>query len=123
MAEPRYVCGQCGTLVCSSCGRGRPNTDIRYMNYRCEHCWGREGVLVPTMHTERMWRTHNSGDLPDPYPYGQRPEPEEWPDGFGPHTAQQPTYRGVPLPGPEQKNLVDMDAWRCGVDAALRNGD
>lgn len=118
MAEMRYTCGRCGTWICSACGGRRINTDVRYLNYPCP-CGNLSYVLVPTMHTERMWRTHNDGGLPFPYPYGQRPEPENWPEGFGPRTIPRPRYRGVPLPGPEDRSGTDMDSWRRGVDDAL----
>ena len=117
MSEPRFMCARCGTFVCDNCGRKRPTTDVRYCSYPCG-CRGLVGVLVPTMHTEKMWRTHNDGDLPFPYPYGQSPQPENWPEGFGSRTVPQPMYRGVPRPGPES-DVTNMDSWRRGVDAAL----
>lgn len=119
MAELRYACGRCGTWACDACEGLRPSTDVRYVNYPCPRCWGLAGTLVPTMHTEKMWRTHNDGDLPFPYPYGQRPEPENWPDGFGPRTVPQLAYRGVPWPEPGMRSLTDMKSWKRGVDAAL----
>jgi hypothetical protein len=117
MAEPHYACRQCGTWTCSVpfCGGSRTNTDIRYVNYPCSRCRGLEGILAPTMHTARMWLKHNEGPLPEPYPYGERPEPEHWTEGFGPRTVPPPHYRGVPMPGPG----VDMQSWCAGVDAAL----
>lgn len=124
MAEPRYACTQCGTWTCSTplCGGQRPTTDIRYVIYRCGRCWGLEGVLVPTMHTARMWRQHNDGPLPEPFPYGERPDPEDWDPGFGRRTVPQPLYRGVPLPGPEEFGRVDIRSWSMGVDDALNRG-
>lgn len=114
MAEPRYTCGRCGAWICSACGGQRSTTDARYLNYHCP-CGSLDYVLAPTMHTERMWRKHNDGDLPFPYPYGQRPEPENWPEGFGPRTIPPRTYRGVVHPG----GVVDQDSWRRGVDDVL----
>lgn len=117
MAEPRYACRRCGTWTCSVplCGGSRAGTDIRYDGYPCTRCRGREGVLVPTMHTARMWRLHNDGPLPVPYPYGSRPGPSEWAEGFGPRTVPPVLYRGVPLPD----ETMDYSAFMRGVDAAL----
>lgn len=117
MAEPRFMCARCGTFVCDNCGGRRPTTDVRYCTYPCG-CRGLVGVLVPTMHTEKMWRTHNDGELPRPYPYGTTAGQDEWAPGFGPRTVPQPTYQGVPRPGPES-DVTDMDSWRSGVNAAL----
>jgi hypothetical protein len=121
MAEPRYACRRCGTWTCSVplCGGSRTNTDVRYVDYRCDRCWGLEGTLVPTMHTEKMWRTHNDGALPQPYPYGRTPPTSEWAAGFGPRSVTPPRYRGVPLPGPELFGRVDIRSWSLGVDAVL----
>jgi hypothetical protein len=115
MAEPRYACRTCGTWGCSVplCGGSRASTDVRYVNYPCPLCRGREGVLIPTMHTARMWRSHNTGELPPAYPYGQRPEPGAWTEGFGPRTVPPVRYRGIPMPD----EPVDTDSWRKGVDA------
>lgn len=120
MSGLRYACGRCGTWTCSACGGQRTSTDTRYVNYRCGGCWRLDGVLIPTMHTERMWHTHNEGGLPFPYPYGQRPPQEEWGAGFGPRTVPAPRYRGVPLPGPEEFGQVDVRSWSMGVDDMLR---
>lgn len=116
MSDPRYACALCGTWVCDACGGRRTNTDIRYCTYPCSQCRGREGVLIPTMHTERMWNSHNEGELPKPYPYGERPGEEEWGNGFGHRTVPRPTYRGVPYP----EYPCEMESWMRGVDAALK---
>lgn len=115
MSEPRYACGRCGTWICSACGGQRANTDIRYVDYPCKRCRGLAGTLVPTMHTAKMWRTHNDGPLPEPYPYGERPPAGQWAPGFGGRTVPQPKYRGMPVPsGP-----LDVESFRRGVNAAL----
>jgi hypothetical protein len=111
------MCARCGTFVCDNCGGRRPTTDVRYCSYPCG-CRNLTGTLVPTMHTEKMWRTHNEGELPRPYPYGTTACQGEWAPGFGHRTVPQPTYQGVPRPGPES-DVTDMDSWRRGVDAAL----
>ncbi len=122
MAEPRYACRTCGTWTCDApgCTGQRPTTGAYYCDYRCPRCWGLTGTLIPTMHTERMWHEHNTTPLPQGYPYGQRPPPQEWGAGFGPRTVA-PTYQGVPLPGPEWKDHIDMRSWMQGVDDALQH--
>lgn len=74
--------------------------------------------MVPTMHTDRMWRNHNEGDLPHPYPYGQRPETSET------RTSQAGPeyYRGFRVPGTGPYGRVDLSSWKLGVDAVLGEG-
>lgn len=114
MSEPRYACGRCGTWTCSApgCGGQRTNTDV---DYPCGRCRGLTGTIVPTMHTAKMWATHNDGPLPKAYAYGERPPAEEWGPGFGDRDVPQPSYRGVPLPD----YPMDTRAFMRGVDAAL----
>jgi hypothetical protein len=115
----RYACRQCGTWICSACGGKRANTDIHYVKYPCQKCWGLEGTLVPTMHTEKMWAEHNEGPLPTPYPYGAWPLEEDWGPGFGARSVPQPRYRGVPVPVGE----VDVQSFMRGVDSVLDGGE
>lgn len=121
MSEPRYACERCGTWTCSSCGKGRrANTDVRYVDYPCSKCRGLTGTLVPTMHTAKMWATHNDGRLPKAYAYGEHPPAEEWGPGFGSRDVPQPHYRGVPIPtsaGPYSR--LDIESFKRGVDATL----
>ncbi|MEW1548396.1 hypothetical protein [Streptomyces tsukubensis] len=116
MSESRYACRRCGTWKCSTCDGQRANTDVRYVNYPCKRCRGLNGTLIPTMHTIKMWGTHNDGPLPKAYPYGERPPVGEWALGFGNRDAPQPHYRGVPIPADIQLNL---ESFGRGVDAAL----
>lgn len=119
MSEPRYACGRCGTWTCTACGGQRASTDTRYVDYPCPLCRGLTGVLVPTMHTARMWAKHNEGPLPKGFPYGERPPEDEWGPGFGSRDVPQPRYRDVPIPAGGPDDRLDMDSFRRGVDAAL----
>lgn len=67
------------------------------------------------MHTAKMWKSHNTGELPEPYAYGDHPASNRWADGFGPCPVPPVLYRGVPMPD----TPMDLDAWRRGVDDAL----
>ncbi|MFD4475908.1 hypothetical protein ACFWPU_07310 [Streptomyces sp. NPDC058471] len=116
MSEPRYACRRCGTWNCSACDGQRANTDVRYVNYPCNRCRDLTGTLIPTMHTAKMWSTHNDGPLPMAYPYGERPPAREWGPGFGSRDVPQPHYRGVPVPADIRLN---PESFRRGVDAAL----
>lgn len=116
MSKPRYASRRCGTWKCSACDGLRANTDVRYVNYPCNRCRGLTGTLTPTMHTAKMWGTHNDGPLPMAYPYGERPSAGEWGPGFGSRDVPQPQYRGVPVPADIRLN---PESFRRGVDAAL----
>lgn len=116
MAEPRYACTFCGTWACFHCGWKRPGASVAYNNHMCGRCPSREGILTPTMHTERAWRRHNGydGDLPEPHAYGVRPEGK-----FRISETAPEYYRGYRVPGSGPYGRIDITSWKLGVDTAL----
>jgi hypothetical protein len=72
--------------------------------------------MTATMHTERMWFSHNDEpQLPTPYAFGERP----------PSTAPRPArtgpdfYRGIRVPDTGPYDRLDVASWKRGVDDAL----
>lgn len=121
MAEPRYACGWCGTWQCAACGWKRACASLRYPDHCCGRCASPVGTLLPTMHTERMWRRHNDADtLPEPYAYGERPSGPGTP--FGTRTAESrpESYRGVRVPRGGPYQALDLTSWKRGVDDCLK---
>jgi hypothetical protein len=121
MSGPRYACGRCGTWTCIECGWSRPGASALYPDQSCIKCPSREGTLIPTMHTERMWRQHNGdGALPEPYAYGERPT-GDLVAPFGRRTANAGPefYRGVRVPVTGPYARLDVESFKRGVDAAL----
>lgn len=122
MAALRYACRVCGTWKCIQCGWKRPGASVAYERHQCLECNGLAGTLVPTMHTERMWRAHNSGQLPEGYPFGTRP-PGDLVPPFGSRTAGTgwPLYRGIRVPQSGPYGRTDLKSWKLGVDHALES--
>lgn len=114
MAEPRYLCRSCGTWACTQCGWKRPGASIFYQDHACRWCPSREGTLTSTLHTERIWKQHNDGDLPEPLNYNAIRSQE-------PRTASIGTdfYRGVRVPEIGPYARFDLGSWKRGVDDAL----
>lgn len=121
MSESRYACGRCGTWTCIECGWSRPGASALYQDQSCIKCPSREGTLIPTMHTERMWRKHNGdGALPEPYAYGERPMGDlVAPFGRRTASAGPEFYRGVRVPVTGPYTRLDVESFKRGVDAAL----
>lgn len=124
MAPPRYACRACGVWTCSACGWTRSQASLNYREHHCAKCPSREGTLLPTMHTEKMWRRHDYYDspLPDPYPFGQRP-PVDPASPFGHRVASTGPefYQGIRVPPTGPYAPLDVPSWKRGVDDALRH--
>ena len=122
MASPRYPCGTCGVCECAACGWKRSQASLSYGDHYCGRCPSRTGSMIPTMHTERMWRRHNGydGELPESYAYGERPAELDSPFGTRTATTGPVFYRGVKVPrqGPYQQ--FDLASWKRGVDDCLK---
>lgn len=115
MTQPRYACKRCGTWICTECGWKRPGASVHYPDHTCNRCPSRQGTFTPTLHTERVWREHNDGDLPQPLVYGARPEP-----GIRVSSTPGPEfYRGLRVPKDGPYARIDIPSWKRGVDDAL----
>lgn len=121
MSQPRYACLTCGTWVCDACGWKRPGASVAYRNHTCGRCPGGKGEIIPTMHTEKMWSSHNEGPLPDGHPFGIRPEGDlQAPFGRRTDVPVQAPYRGVPVPLSGPYGRLDPASWKRGVDDAVK---
>lgn len=121
VSQLRYACTTCGTWVCDACGWKRPGASVAYRNHTCGRCSSQVGEIIPTMHTEKMWNSHNEGPLPEGHPFGTRPEGDlQAPFGRRTDAPAQESYRRVPVPRSGPYSRLDLTSWKRGVDDALK---